>query len=160
MVLRRIQLSPCLSFSLPLSSSSLSTPKDSYSLRKKFAQVQTHTRDIVKEKLKKLPLFPPEANQVGDHGCFVQWARLKAPSQELLNTQAALLPGPSLPTTTHSQLSKSANAAAMCFSLTTWSPTEPKPPSSCEITSGFKTLVKNLVAKQTSVQILSSFPGL
>ena len=52
MVLRGIRLSPCLSFSLPLSSSSLSTPKDSYSLRKKFAQVQRHTRDIVKEKLK------------------------------------------------------------------------------------------------------------
>lgn len=86
MVLRGIRLSPCLSFSLPLSSSSLSTPKDSYSLRKKFAQVQRHTRDIVKEKLKKLPLFPPEAKQVGDHGCFVQWAKLKAPSQELLNT--------------------------------------------------------------------------
>ena len=80
MVPRRIRLSPCLSFSLPLSFPSLSTPKDGYSLRKKFAQVQRHTKDIIKEKLKKLPLFPPEANQVGDHGCFVQWARLKAPS--------------------------------------------------------------------------------
>ena len=149
MVLRGISLCPFLSFSLTLSSSSLSTPKDSYSLRKKFAQAQRHTGDIVKEKLKKLPLFPPEANQVGDHGCFEQWAKLKAPSQELLNTQAALLPGPSLPTTTHSQLSKSANESAMCFSLTTWSPTEPKPSSSCELTSGFKTLVKNLVAKWT-----------
>ena len=160
MVPRGIRLSPCISFSLPPSFSSLSTPKDGYSLRKKFAQVQRHTKDTVKEKLKKLPLFPPEANQVGDHGCFVQWAKLKAPSQELLNTQAALLPGPSLPTTTHSQLSKSANESAMCFSLTTWSPTEPKPSPSCKFTSGFKTLVKNLVAKRTSVQILSSSPEL
>ena len=160
MVLRGILLSLCLSFCLPLSSSSLSTLKDCYSLRNKFAQVQRHTRDIVKEKLKKLPLFPPEAKQVGDHGCFVQWAKLKAPSQELLNTQATLLPGPSLPTTTHSQQSKSANTAAMCFCLTTWIPTEPKPPPSCELTSGFKTLVKNLVAKWTSVQIVSSSPGL
>ena len=160
MVPRGIRLSPCISFSLPPSFSSLSTPKDGYSLRKKFAQVQRHTGDIVKEKLKKLPLFPPEANQVGDHGCFEQWAKLKAPSQELLNTQAALLPGPSLPTTTHSQLSKSAKAAAMCFSLITWSAIEPKPSPSCELTSRFKTLVKNLVAKRTSVPILSSSPGL
>lgn len=67
---------------------------------------------------------------------------MKAPSQEILNTQAALLPGPSLPTTTHSQLSKSANAAATCFSLITWTPTEPKPPPSCDPTSGFKTCQK------------------
>ena len=129
MVLRGIRLFPCLSFSLPLSSSSLSTPKDSYSLRKKFAQVQTHTRDIVKEKLKKLPLFPPEANQVGDHGSlsFVQWAHLKVPSEELLNNQAASFPGPYTPPHNPS-CQQSANSAAMCFSLTTWSPVEPKPP--------------------------------
>lgn len=159
MVLRGIRLSPCLSFSLPLSSSSLSTLKDSYSLRKKFEQVKRHTRDIVKEKLKIFHSSHLRLIKLETMDVFVQWAKLKAPSQELLNTQAALLPGPSLPTTTRSQLSQSANTAAMCFFLTTWSPTEPKPPTSCEPTSGFKMLVKNLVAKW-SVQILSSSPGL
>ena len=86
--------------------------------------------------------FPPEANQVGGPGCLLQWAKLKDPSQEPPKTQSASFPGPSLPTNTHFPAVKIANAAATCFFLTTWTPTEPKPPPRCDPTSGFKTSKK------------------
>lgn len=90
MVLRRVQ-HQAVSLALVLSASfllSLVCPQGWLFTKEQFAR-QMHTREAVKEKLKKLSLFPPEANQVGDHGSlsFVQWAHLKAPSQELLNNQ-------------------------------------------------------------------------
>ena len=84
MVLRGIWLSHCFSFSLPLSSSPLSTPKNGYSRKKKFAQVQRHTRNVTKEKLKTLPLFPSEANQVGDHGVLWSGRNWKLPVSSFL----------------------------------------------------------------------------
>ena len=103
--------------------------------------------------------FPPEANQVGDPGCFLQWTKLKDPSQELLKTQAASFPGPSLPTNTHSQLSKLPlqllHASPWLHGpVQSWSHPQAVTP---QVDSR---LVKNLVAKWTSVQILSSSPGL